>query len=163
MKASPAPIPHDPLETKLSPADDRVRLSHWLPPQEGTVPRIRIGRRWINVLWVLPLGFSRGVIAVAVAQALRELPAVQDFLVRYPGAPPSAPRNTPDWPLRCGLAAYHATLVHGSDPDLALIAQHLERNAGAVPAQHQVDRRLAETQVAKRHLLQECRQPGLAQ
>ena len=27
---------------------------------------------------------------VAIAQALRELPAVQDFLVRYPGVPPSA-------------------------------------------------------------------------
>lgn len=98
MTASQAPIPHDPLATKLSTADDRVRLSHWLPPQEGTVPRIRIGRRWINILWVLPLGFTLGVIAVAVAQGLRELPAVQDFLVRYPGAPPSAPTVTAGFP-----------------------------------------------------------------
>ena len=30
------------------------------------------------------------VTGLAVAQGLRELPAVQDFLVRYPGAPPSA-------------------------------------------------------------------------
>jgi sulfoxide reductase catalytic subunit YedY len=86
----PVPLTHDPIEAKLSPADDRVLLNNWLPPQAGVVPRIRIGRRWINVLWALPLGFVLIVIGVAVAQALRELPAVQDFLVRYPGVPPSA-------------------------------------------------------------------------
>ena len=41
-------------------------------------------------MWALPLGFVLTVIGVAVAQALRELPAVQDFLLRYPGVPPSA-------------------------------------------------------------------------
>jgi methionine sulfoxide reductase catalytic subunit len=81
---------HDPIETNLSSADDRVRLSSWLPPQFGVVPKIRIGQRWINVMWALPLGFVLTVIGVAVAQALRELPAVQDFLLRYPGVPPSA-------------------------------------------------------------------------
>jgi sulfoxide reductase catalytic subunit YedY len=84
------PLMHDPIEAKLSPADDRVLLNNWLPPQVGVVPKIRIGRRWINVLWALPAGFVLAVIGVAVAQALRELPAVQDFLVRYPGVPPSA-------------------------------------------------------------------------
>jgi hypothetical protein len=85
-----APLTHDPIEAELSPADDRVLLNNWLPPQVGVVPKIRIGRRWINVLWALPAGFVLAVIGVAVAQALRELPAVQDFLVRYPGVPPSA-------------------------------------------------------------------------
>jgi methionine sulfoxide reductase catalytic subunit len=61
-----------------------------LPPQHGVVPKIRIGQRWINVMWALPLGFVLTVIGVAAAQALRELPAVQDFLLRYPGVPPSA-------------------------------------------------------------------------
>ena len=42
------PLSHDPLETTLSPADDRVLLSDWLPPQIGVVPRIRIGKHWIN-------------------------------------------------------------------------------------------------------------------
>ena len=41
---------HDRVETGLSAADDRLRLSEWLPPQEGVVPRVRIGRRWVNVL-----------------------------------------------------------------------------------------------------------------
>jgi methionine sulfoxide reductase catalytic subunit len=81
---------HDRIEANLSPADDRVLLNNWLPPQAGVVPRIRIGQRWINVLWALPVGFVMLVISVAVAQALRELPAVQDFLVRYPGGPASA-------------------------------------------------------------------------
>ena len=82
--------PHDPLATTLTVADDRVRLNHWLPPQTGVVPRIRIGQRWINVLWALPLIFVLLVIGIAVAQALRELPVVQHFLLSYPGIPPSA-------------------------------------------------------------------------
>ena len=85
----PAP-PHDPVEASLSPADDRVRLNHWLPPQTGVVPRIRIGQRWVNVLWALPIAFVLSVIGVVIAQALRQVPAVQEFLVRYPGIPPSA-------------------------------------------------------------------------
>ena len=39
------------------------------------------------MLWVLPIGFVLAVIGVAISQALRELPAVQEFLVRYPGRP----------------------------------------------------------------------------
>ena len=64
------------------------------------VPKIRIGRRWINVLWALPLGFVLIVIGVALAQALRELPSVQDFLLRYPGVPRSAPA------VRAGFPAW---------------------------------------------------------
>ncbi|MGY6123868.1 molybdopterin-dependent oxidoreductase (plasmid) [Paraburkholderia strydomiana] len=90
--------PHDPAEADLSPADDRVRLNHWLPPQAGVVPRIRIGQSWINVLWALPLVFVLLVIGVAVAQALRQVPAVQEFLVRYPGIPPSVAVVTTGFP-----------------------------------------------------------------
>lgn len=82
--------PHDPLAANLSDADDRVLLSKWLPPQWGTVPKIRIGQRWINVLWFLPAAFVLGVILVSIAQALRQMPIVQDFLVRYSGIPASA-------------------------------------------------------------------------
>ena len=45
------PLTHDPIEASLSPADDRVLLNDWLPPKVGVVPKIRIGRYWINVLW----------------------------------------------------------------------------------------------------------------
>ena len=97
---TPIPLAHDPIAADLSLADDRVLLSHWLPPQSGVIPTIRIGRHWINVLWALPVAFVLLVTAVAIAQALRDLPAVQEFLLRYPGAPPSA-RNVnsgfPTW------------------------------------------------------------------
>jgi methionine sulfoxide reductase catalytic subunit len=90
---------HDRLAMDLSSADDRVRLNAWLPPQAGVVPKIRIGQRWINVLWLLPIVFVLLVIGVAVAQALRELPAVQNFLVRYPGIPRSAVAVTSGFPV----------------------------------------------------------------
>ena len=50
------PPPHDRIASTLSTADDRIVMSEWLPPQEGIVPRIRIGRRWISILWALPIG-----------------------------------------------------------------------------------------------------------
>src|SRR5579872_1892837 len=91
MSESPAkPMTPEPLEGALGGAGDRVLLNDRLPPQVGVVPKIRIGRHWINVLWALPIGFVLGVIGVAVAQGLRELPTVQDFLMRYPGVPASA-------------------------------------------------------------------------
>jgi len=73
------------FETKLTHADDRIRLSHWLPPQWGGMPHIRLGKRWVNIWWLLPLGFLFLLIGVAVAQELRQIPAIQDFLARYPG------------------------------------------------------------------------------
>jgi DMSO/TMAO reductase YedYZ molybdopterin-dependent catalytic subunit/thiosulfate reductase cytochrome b subunit len=91
-------MPHDPLAKSLSAADDRVRLSEWLPPQAGVLPRIRIGRHWISVLWSLPLIFVLLVIGIAVARGLRELAVVQEFLARYPGVPASAPAVTTGFP-----------------------------------------------------------------
>jgi hypothetical protein len=89
---------HDPLAMKLSSADDRVLLSRWLPPQAGVVPKVRIGNRWVNVLWALPLIFLALVLGVTLAQALRELPTVQRFLLRYPGVPTAAVAVTSGFP-----------------------------------------------------------------
>jgi len=97
-KTQPVPLPHDPIEPNLAPADDRLFLNDWLPPQAGVVPKIRIGRHWINVLWVLPVGFVLAVVGVAIAQGLRELPAVREFLVHYPGVPPTARIVTDGFP-----------------------------------------------------------------
>ena len=66
-------------------ADDRIRLSDWLPPQRGLTPHIRLGKWWVNICWLLPLGFLFLLIGVAVAQELRQLPAWQAFLGCYPG------------------------------------------------------------------------------
>lgn len=48
---SEIPAVPEPLEAALTGADDHLRLNHWLPPQNGIAPRIRIGRRWISALW----------------------------------------------------------------------------------------------------------------
>ena len=96
--AAPSSL-HDPIERNLSSADDRVLLSHWLPPQEGIVPRIRFRKHWYNVLWAFPIAFVLLVAGVALAQALRQIPDVQAFLARYPGAPASVSPVTSGFPF----------------------------------------------------------------
>lgn len=89
---------HDPLEVSLSSADDRVRLSHWMPPQAGVMPKVRIGRHWVSLLWALPAAFVILIVAIAVAQALRQQPSVQAFLIHYSGAPASVQPMTSGFP-----------------------------------------------------------------
>jgi len=94
------PPSHDPIAASLTPADDRLVLSHWLPPQEGIVPRVRIGRRWVSVLWALPIAAAALILLVALAQSLRELSSIQAFIARYPGiaqAAPSVDSGFPWW------------------------------------------------------------------
>jgi methionine sulfoxide reductase catalytic subunit len=81
----------EPTDSTLSSADDRIVLADWVPPREGIVPHVRIGTRWISLLWAIPIGAAALVVLIALAQALRELPAVQDFIKRYPGTAQTAP------------------------------------------------------------------------
>ena len=46
----------DVLEGQLIGADDRVNLSRWVPPQSGILPHLRIGKRWFNLFWLVPVG-----------------------------------------------------------------------------------------------------------
>ena len=64
-----APQPHD--TTSLSAADDRIRQSDWLPPQEGVIPRIRLGGRSINVLWAIPVIVVFLILGIAVHTGAR--------------------------------------------------------------------------------------------
>jgi sulfoxide reductase catalytic subunit YedY len=82
---------HDPLAATLTHADDRVMISHWLPPQAGVIPEIRLGGRWYSMLWLVPIGFVALVGAVAAAQGVREAPWGKAFIERYPGIAQSAP------------------------------------------------------------------------
>jgi methionine sulfoxide reductase catalytic subunit len=93
--------PDDPVTPPLSAADDRIILSSWLPPQEGIVPRIRIGRRWISILWAIPIGAAGLVLLVALAQSLRELPSIQAFIKEYPASRRPRLRSTPDFRGGC--------------------------------------------------------------
>ena len=61
--------PRDPLEARISRASDSIEPGTWLPPQWAQIPRIRIGKRWVNVLWVLPIAFVVLVLGIAVCQA----------------------------------------------------------------------------------------------
>lgn len=74
-----------PLEPKLTPSADNIQLERWIPPQAGTMPALRIGKRWINILWAIPLAVALLLPAVAAAQWLRTIPAVQQFIAQYPG------------------------------------------------------------------------------
>ncbi|VTU45842.1 Sulfoxide reductase catalytic subunit YedY precursor (plasmid) [Variovorax sp. SRS16] len=62
-----------------------------MPPQRGIAPRIRIGRRWYNTLWALPIGVAVLLCLIALAQSLRELAVVAAFIEHHPGIAQSAP------------------------------------------------------------------------
>jgi len=86
---------------RLSRGEDVIDPQRWagaLPAAQGIAPRVRVGRdRWLNLLWLLPIGFVLLLVAVAVAQGLRTMPAVQDFIARYPGTAP-VPGVAPGFP-----------------------------------------------------------------
>lgn len=78
----------DPLRTELTDADDRVDVGEWshlVPPVSARIPEVRIGRRWVSTLWLLPIGAAALIVGVAVAQHLREIPTVEHFIETYPG------------------------------------------------------------------------------
>lgn len=72
-----------------------------VPAQYGVAPRVRIGHgKWFNLLWLIPIGLALLLIGVAVAQGIRGLPAVQDFIRTYPGTSrllQDAPVGIPAW------------------------------------------------------------------
>ena len=85
---------HDPLAADLTSAGAGINLEEWdryIPPRPPTVPHIRIGKRWINIVWAaLPIALGL-IILIAVAQWLRNIPAVDAFIQRYPGVAEGQP------------------------------------------------------------------------
>lgn len=81
---------------QLTPGEDQINTATWagsVPQATGIAPRIRVGRsKWFNLLWLLPIGLVVLMVAVAVAQGLRQVPSVAGFIARYPGIvyPPGA-------------------------------------------------------------------------
>lgn len=78
------------FRARLSRGEDVIDPESWagaIPASEGIAPRVRVGKkRWLNLVWLAPVGLVGMLLAVAVAQGLRQVPAVQDFIARYPGA-----------------------------------------------------------------------------
>ncbi len=98
------PTVHQSFRTELVKKEHDVVDASWaggVPPQFGVAPRIRVGKnKWFNLLWLIPIGVLLLVVGIAVAKGLRELPAVEDFITRYPGEselPADAPVGFPAW------------------------------------------------------------------
>jgi DMSO/TMAO reductase YedYZ molybdopterin-dependent catalytic subunit/thiosulfate reductase cytochrome b subunit len=60
---------------------------------------VRIGKRWFNILWLLPIGVVGGLLGVAVCQQLRTYTAVQNFIKTNPGTGSFQPPVTLGFPL----------------------------------------------------------------
>ncbi|MDQ2726912.1 MAG: molybdopterin-dependent oxidoreductase [Actinomycetota bacterium] len=87
---------------RLTAGDDVITPATWagsVPQVGGIAPRVRIGRtRWLNLLWLVPVGFAVLIAAVAVAQGLRHVPTVQRFIVAHPGTVAQAHPKTTGFP-----------------------------------------------------------------
>ena len=87
------------LRRQLTKGEDVVDPKTWagsIPAAFGVAPRLRIGRsRWLNLLWLLPIGWALLLLGVAAAHWLRELPAVEEFVRRHPGTSFAAPFAAP--------------------------------------------------------------------
>src|SRR4051794_9992492 len=77
------------FRSQLTKGEDVVDPTTWagsIPQVSGIAPRVRIGRsKWFNLLWLLPIGFLVLIVGVAAAKGLRNIPAVERFIERYPG------------------------------------------------------------------------------
>jgi DMSO/TMAO reductase YedYZ molybdopterin-dependent catalytic subunit/thiosulfate reductase cytochrome b subunit len=75
----------------LTGAGDAVDPREWLAPQPAILPRLRIGGRWFNALWLLPIGTAALMALIALAQSLRDIPAVELYIKAHPGVAQEAP------------------------------------------------------------------------
>ena len=112
MPTTSQPPSPEPLRATLSDADDRIRLNHWMPPQQGIFPRIRMGSRWFNTLWALPIGAAALLCLIALAQSLRELPSVAAFIQSHPGIAQSAPSVELGFPVVAAAPAFPEYVLH---------------------------------------------------
>lgn len=93
------------FRSQLTQGEDVIDPASWagsVPHATGIAPRVRIGRaRWFNLLWLLPIGFTALLIAVAVAKGLRGEHSVQQFIDHHPGtiasSHPAATTGFPAW------------------------------------------------------------------
>ncbi len=77
------------FRTRLTKGEEVVDPETWagsIPAAYGIAPRLRIGaNRWLNLLWLIPIGLAGLLAAIAAAKQLRALPEVQSFILHHPG------------------------------------------------------------------------------
>ncbi|WP_142253907.1 molybdopterin-dependent oxidoreductase [Mycobacterium sp. NS-7484] len=68
-------------------------------PVPARFPSLRVGRHWVNAMWLVAFAAVAMVVVIAVAQELREYGWMQDFIARYPGTSQTyAPAVTSGFP-----------------------------------------------------------------
>lgn len=82
----------------------RIDIDRWaggIPEEQARVPSVRVGRRWFSTLWLVPIGIAGLVVAIAVAQQLRQYDWMQSFIEKYPGTSttyaPAVDSGFPAW------------------------------------------------------------------
>lgn len=80
----------DDVRAGLTVGEEQIDRATWagsIPEEFGIPPHVRVGRdRWFNLLWLVPAGLVLLLASVAIAQGLRNMPAVQEFIARHPGS-----------------------------------------------------------------------------
>lgn len=85
--------------------DERIDIDAWAggisQKEQAQAPVVRIGRRWVSSLWLVPIGVAGLVIAIALAQQLRQYGWMQSFIATYPGTStsyaPAVDSGFPGW------------------------------------------------------------------
>jgi methionine sulfoxide reductase catalytic subunit len=76
------------FRAQLTEGEEAIDPTTWagsVPRATGIAPRVRVGRTWFNLLWLLPIGFMLLLVAIAVARGIRGDPAIERFIARHPG------------------------------------------------------------------------------
>ncbi|WP_409429283.1 molybdopterin-dependent oxidoreductase [Mycobacterium sp. SMC-11] len=119
---------------------EHVRVGEWaggIADEPAHIPSVRIGRRWISTLWLVPLAVAGLMVAVAIAQHLRQFDWMQEFIARYPGTPATdgaEPSGFPAW-LRWSHLFNIMFMMFIIRAGLQILADHprLYLNAGSTP------------------------------
>ncbi len=121
--------------------DERVNIEEFgggLPEEWARVPSVRIGRRWFSSLWLIPLAIAGLVIAIALAQQLRQYGWMQSFIEQYPGTSssfaPAVESGFPGW-LRWQHLFNIVFMMFIIRAGLQILADHprLYLNSGSTP------------------------------
>ncbi|MCB0950707.1 MAG: molybdopterin-dependent oxidoreductase [Mycobacterium sp.] len=117
---------------------DQQQFGGGIPQVKADVPSIRLGRRWINGLWLVALGAIGLILIIAIAQHLRQYDWMQNFISRYPGTSTSyAPAVTSGFPawLRWQHFFNIVFMMYIIRSGLQILADHprLYLNAGCLP------------------------------
>lgn len=93
----------DPLEKSLdTKPEEQVIPGQWaggIRPAVAKMLTIRLGKRWFNILWLIPIAIVILLVGVAICQWLRTIPAVEGWIQENPGTGAFQPPVETGFPL----------------------------------------------------------------